>query len=91
MTETARERAQREAEQSIRFAHLAIDLLSYVVADMRKAAILRPDTRSKMQDAVREMERLQVNGARGLDRLKRHLTSSELLDEEQKRERPGRS
>lgn len=59
MDETPIERARREAQDAIRYAHLMTEFVCYLVADMQAAGILRPATKTKILGALSEPHRTE--------------------------------
>ena len=48
------EEARRTAQDAIRFAHLAMEMLARIIPDMQRAGVLRPHTKSEVMDVLRE-------------------------------------
>jgi hypothetical protein len=87
MDETPLERAQREAATAIEYAHMTTQIVCLLVADMQKAAVLRPSTKSEIVRLLREP--FDADRSRqALERLAERMKLTTRLEEEEKRETP---
>jgi len=84
MEETPGQRAQREAEETIRYAHQMTELMSYLVLDMKAANILRPATKSKIAEILQNPYRVGQAGP-ALERLRRGLEETPVQRELKKK------
>lgn len=87
MKESPEEQARREARNAIRYAHLATEMACLLAADMQAQGALRPSTKSKLLDALREMDDLGRTQF-ALSRLRQSLGEPAPLEREMKRETP---
>lgn len=88
--------ARNTAADAIRFAHLAMEMLASLIPDMQASGALRPTTKSKMMELLREVPAHGSNAPapdayavqRAAERALSLLRDEVPLEREAKRERP---
>jgi hypothetical protein len=85
--EMAKAQARADAANTVRYAHILMEIVSRLVSDMQQAGVLRPSTRMEILEILQEPHDPQ-RAARALERLQRRIGSADFQEQELKRETP---
>ena len=75
------ERARQEAADAIKFAHQAFEIIGWLVADMRAAQVLRPQTATNILQLLTADDHSPHRTAKARDRLRERLMSGQNFQE----------